>query len=60
MRMRRINWAARRRQKLHLLAMEEEAHVEIILGSCRKRRLVCPNCKAGMKCLIQDVVATSD
>ena len=42
---RRIN-----RQKLHLLAMEEEAHAEIVLGSCRERSLLCPECKSRLKC----------
>jgi hypothetical protein len=39
-----------RRQKLHILAMEKEAHAEIILGSCRRRPLVCPNCRTLLKC----------
>ena len=39
-----------RRQKLHLLAMEKEAHAEIIFGSCRRRPLACPNCRTLLKC----------
>lgn len=39
-----------RRQKLHLLAMNEVARAEIIYGSCRERPIRCPACKLGMQC----------
>jgi uncharacterized LabA/DUF88 family protein len=38
------------RQKLHLLAMEQVAHAEIVYGSCRERSLTCPQCKSAITC----------
>ena len=39
-----------RRQKLHLLAMEEEAKAEIVYGSLRSRDLKCPRCNEDLAC----------
>src|SRR5262249_2777743 len=39
-----------RRQKLHLLAMGEEAKAEIIYGSLRPRDLRCPRCNEDLAC----------
>jgi uncharacterized LabA/DUF88 family protein len=38
------------RQKLHLFAMHEVAKATIIEGSCRRRPLVCPQCKKQLTC----------
>jgi len=39
-----------RRQKLHVLAMEQVAKADVIYGTCRQRDLRCPECKAKLKC----------
>ena len=39
-----------RRQKLHLLAMEEVAKAEIVYGSLRSRGLRCPRCHEELTC----------
>jgi uncharacterized LabA/DUF88 family protein len=36
----------KRRQDLHLMAMEQEAKAELVYGSCRLRRSRCPKCAA--------------